>query len=336
MSIQFSIVTTEDDKQYVTVFANGKLTPPADETHPNFRAIVAACQASLAGEFIIEQDILDLFDIAAAVSRRFERLSERVTVENGEILFDGDPCQPGLSKQILRFMDEGEDFMPLVHFMEKIENNPDAHSKTQAWDWLNNHDFTLTDDGDVVAYKGVYPDGNDGFRSGHRGTAAVNDVLYENAYIPNAVGDVVTMARTSVAWDPRSACSAGLHVGTFEYARCYAQGAMLRVIVNPRDIVSVPTDAAGQKIRVCRYKVDAVIDAPETAAIYRSVEDDEGGEFYVEGALVEIGDRLLDWDGDACEVIDIDESGVEVRYDDPEYGVNGFGQDDLDGGFSWE
>ena len=63
------------------------------------------------------------------------------------------------------------------------------------------------------------------------------------------------MPRSEVAYDPGEACSVGLHVGNYKFARDYASAALLEVHVNPRDVVSVPTDAGGHKIRVCRYKV---------------------------------------------------------------------------------
>lgn len=272
-TIAYSSVTAENGQRFITVYANGTLTVPVDDTRPNFNAILEACHASDRGEYVDAGALLELFDIPATIVRRFERLSARVTIENNELCFEGDPAQPGLSKQILRFLDEGNDVEPLVNFMESIMANPSDNSREQAWSWLDNHDFTITPDGKVVAYKGVYSDGQGGYRSGHRGHAFVNDVEVVNDYIKNAVGDVVRMPRSEVKDDPNAACHAGLHVGTFAYAKMYACGAMLRVLVEPRNIVSVPHDARGEKIRVCEYTVDAIIDEPDTTALYGSFED---------------------------------------------------------------
>lgn len=267
MPIAYNVAEAENGQKFVTVFANGTLTAPVDDSHANFLAIIGACEASTRGEHIDPQDVLDLFDIPTTIARKFARLSDRVTVENNELCFDGDPCQPGLSKQILRFLDEGNDVDPLVNFMEKIMLNPSDHSREQAWAWLDHHDFSVTPEGDVVAYKGVYADGNGGYRSSNRGHAFVNDEEVVNDYVPNAVGYVVHMPRSEVTDDPHTACHSGLHVGTYSYAQSWARGAMLRVVINPRDIVSVPHDASGQKIRVCRYMVDAIITAQDDAAL---------------------------------------------------------------------
>lgn len=263
-----SIVQFNGDT-FITVFVPGHDPLPCASSHPNFSKILDACRDEMVNPGSVDAEaVVDMFDVATAVSKRFLRLSDRVSVKDGTIFLDGDAVESGLTKQILRFMDEDEDFEPLVNFMEKIQSNPNDHSRTQAWDWLNNHDFSLLPDGDVVGYKGV--SGTPGnFYSGFSGHAIVDgeDV---NGRIPTNVGSVIEMPRSEVAWDPSSACAAGLHFGTYEYAKGYASGAMLKVAVNPRDIVSVPTDAAGEKMRCCRYRILEIIDAPVNSALDRS------------------------------------------------------------------
>ena len=77
------------------------------------------------------------------------------------------------------------------------------------------------------------------------------------------------MPRGEVQHDPESGCSTGLHVGTYAYAQGYARAALLTVHVNPRDVVSVPTDCDAEKMRVCRYVVsdDEPTPPEESAAI---------------------------------------------------------------------
>jgi hypothetical protein len=50
------------------------------------------------------------------------------------------------------------------------------------------------------------------------------------------------------------ACSAGLHVGTYDYALRFTRF-VIEVLVDPRDVVSVPTDCNDQKMRTCKYLV---------------------------------------------------------------------------------
>jgi hypothetical protein len=54
------------------------------------------------------------------------------------------------------------------------------------------------------------------------------------------------------------ACAPGLHIGTYNYAHGTYGGAgsiVLAVLVDPADVVSVPTDHNNQKCRCCAFKV---------------------------------------------------------------------------------
>lgn len=284
--IQSNIVTI-GDQQAVTAFIPGFDLVTATDAHPNFRAIVGALAAYAEGEDVDYRQLHDLFSAEQAVKERFEQLSERVSVENGTVLFDGDPVDNSVTQQIVRFLDEDEDFEPLVYFMENIGQNPSPKSVEQLYDWLSQGDgVTLTPDGLIVGYKGVNKDADGALVSGYSGSAIVTRFDGEperiNGHIPNEVGFTVEMPRSSVVDDPDNACSTGLHVGTFSYAQGYARGAMLKVYVDPRDVVSVPRDAHGEKIRVCRYFVAEVIDKPVEGALDAAHEDgDDCGSLYV-------------------------------------------------------
>lgn len=266
--MQYTLVSNGDES-VITVFIPGEPRPyVAQSDHPNFKRIVAAAVANDVADFGDEQDVIDLFDVAQSAAKRFDKLSERVTVANGRVYFDGDEVDSSLTKSIVRFLDDGvEDWKPLVAFFENVADNPCGHSRSQLYDWLNvRQGITLTPEGYIVGYKGVGSDGEGNLVSGFSGTAIV-DGEQITGKIPNRIGSTIEMPRSEVAHDPGAACSRGLHVGTFEYAQGYAQSAMLECHVNPRDVVSVPTDASGEKIRVCRYTVVDVIDKPHDTPV---------------------------------------------------------------------
>lgn len=249
MAIKYNLVGNDDQKN-ITVVLDGEMYV-ANSDNPNWTKIV---QKVLTDD---ENGLADLFSPAKTVEKNFKAITERVAVQGGTILFDGDPVDNALAKQIVRFLDEGvEDWKPLVAFMEKVQQNPEQHSREQLYEWLSRHDFAIDDEGNIVAYKSVYrlPDG--GYKSHASGTAWVNGVEFNNRQIPQNVGDVVTMPRSEVAFDPSQACSAGLHVASHNYASNFLRGeALLHVRVNPRDVVSVPTDSHWEKVRVCRYEI---------------------------------------------------------------------------------
>jgi hypothetical protein len=264
-NIQHIIVGSGDDT-FITVVIPGvpiNQTVAAKSANPNFDQIreLAESGEGTADEF------LRLFDPGVAAAAAFENVTDRVQIGNGQVLFDGKRIENALTKQIVRFLQEDvEDFKPLVNFMEKVMDNPNEHSREQLYEWLDRYDFTITPSGDIVAYKGVRRDG-DSFQSISSGTEAVYvDGVRHQGRIPNPIGAVINMERDLVHHDPSAGCSRGLHVGTYSYASGFAQGALLECHVNPRDVVSVPTDCGWQKVRTCRYKVVKAIDAPYTSA----------------------------------------------------------------------
>lgn len=241
--------TTIGDLKVVTVVVDG-IPYAAADSHPNFREILRLATEG-------DRSVVDLFDLSVAVAKKFEYLSERVSVRDGRVYFDGEPIHSVLNTQIMDFYTAGEDFMPLVNFYDKLMQNPNKDSREQLYAWLDAHKFTITPEGDLLGYKGVRKTDEGKYVSVNHGRAIVNGEEVNGA-IPNNIGDVVTMPRSEVEFNPSVGCSTGLHVGTWNYARDWAKGEVLEVVVNPRDVVSVPHDCSAQKLRTCRYVVTGV------------------------------------------------------------------------------
>lgn len=250
MSIPHSITSGASGVDTVLAFNPNDNRPvySADSSHPHWNAIVEGLKAG-------DESVFELFDVAGGLMKRLRSLSDRIDYDGENILFDGEVVDTALADQIKRFLEQGvDDYKPLVKFWEKVAANPNAHSREQLFRWLQSHDFTVTEDGDIVGYKGVNTlvEGKE-WCSTHAGTATVDGKVI-NGYIPNKVGSVITMPRKDVKHDPSATCHTGLHVGDFSYASHYGD-TVLEVHVNPRDVVSIPTDAGGRKMRCCRYKV---------------------------------------------------------------------------------
>jgi hypothetical protein len=265
-------ITQSDRGENVVAFFPDRDEPIVSATsgHENWDAIKR-------GLFDGDDSVYELFDTRKTLQTKFKSLSERVSFNGDDILFDGDPVHDALAQQVKRFVQDGvDDYQPLVNFWEKIAQNPSSHSRDNLYRWLQAEGFSITLDGDIVAYKGVRPRFDDegeavGFESINSGPAVVDDKPV-NGYVPNDVGSVITMPRSQVTADPRVGCHVGLHVGTWSYANGFSREAVLEVHVNPRDVVSVPTDCSSRKMRVSRYVVvqqlgenytDAVIDPTE-------------------------------------------------------------------------
>lgn len=167
------------------------------------------------------------------------------------------PAPPMLSTRIISFYKEGIPVNTLVNFWNKLQNNISQKVREQLYTFLENSNIPLTSDGCFVAYKSVSV-GKDGnlwdsytFKNG-KGTYR------------NNVGDIVEMDRSKVDDNPNCTCSNGLHVAAFDYAvnnyGVWTSGVgegqkLVHVKIDPEDVVSVPNDYDGQKMRVCKYEV---------------------------------------------------------------------------------
>lgn len=227
---------------------NSQPVVEADSTHPHWNQIVDGLARG-------DESVFELFDVQGGLMKRLRTLSDRIDYDGENIRFDGDVVHSSLANQIKRFLEQGVDnYKPLVKFWEKVAQNPDERSREQLFTWLQTHDFTITEDGDIVGYKGVVEYRPGEFKSSSSGEAFVNGKKHVGQ-IPNQPGTVVTMPRSEVKNDPNVACHKGLHVGDWSYASKFAGPVTLEVHVNPRDVVSIPRDSSARKMRCCKYKV---------------------------------------------------------------------------------
>jgi hypothetical protein len=210
----------------VTVNFEGKTFAIArgDERFP--RVIAAIKESRLT-------DIPDIVDIY----KQFQADGLRL-VDGQVVTSDGEALPTELNARILEFRREGLPFEHLLKFWENLKSNPSFRSREQLFKFLEHNGHPLTEDGCFIAYRGVTSD----FKDKHTGK------------FDNSPGAICEMPRTQVDDDPTRTCSAGLHVAAWEYASGFGE-TKIEVKVNPKDVVAVPVDYNGQKMRVCRFEV---------------------------------------------------------------------------------
>ncbi len=191
-------------------------------------------------------EIIPLLSISTSLSERgFE-------IIDGIVHIDGDALPDSLSARVLDFFNNNLPFEPLLKFWAKLKTNPSFNSRQMLFKFLEHNGHPITTEGNFIAYRAVRND----FLDKHTGK------------INNSVGNVVEIDRSKVDDNPNNTCSHGLHVATLCYAQGFATGddRLLDVEVDPADVVAVPTDYNGTKMRVCRFKVVAesqgLIDKP--------------------------------------------------------------------------
>lgn len=159
---------------------------------------------------------------------------------DGSILFRRLPINGKIVPLILKALKNKKSIRKFENFLAHLAKNPSRSSMDQLFDFLSNGEFEILDSGHFLGWK--YIGGN--WKDCHTGT------------ISNKVNNVVKMNRSDVLDDPKISCGPGLHVGTEDYAfeNCPQSGRIVKVIVNPEHVVSVPTNES-TKLRVCEYRV---------------------------------------------------------------------------------
>ncbi len=145
---------------------------------------------------------------------------------------------------------------PVLLFVENLMGNPSHSSVDELYGFLESCSLPITNDGCFLAYKKV----NSNYTDIHSAT------------FDNSVNAEVEMERWQVDDDRNKTCSTGFHCCSFEYLKQFGSNQkdshrVVVVKVNPKDVVSVPSDYDNQKMRVCRYEVIDEIPAASAGLI---------------------------------------------------------------------
>jgi len=236
------------DSGVVNAFVGGEAYT-FDKNHHNYNALIRHLKSGNVEHFEAA------YDVASSVEHFCDGY---VHVKNGTLNWNGIPMPELFTDRILDMKKEGFDFDSMLNFMCNLNDNPSDKSILELFDFMQNKNLPITQDGHFLAYKAVRPDFKD---------------IYSGS-IDNSVGEVVEVDRSKVDSNRNKHCGAGLHVGAIDYVTSYggisldnhdnndSDGGNQIVIckVNPADVVSVPSDARFQKLRACRYEVVAIFE----------------------------------------------------------------------------
>lgn len=212
--------------------------------------------------------IIEAFDLPenqqeAAIRKALENAAERVE-KNGfkispeEVSYKGETLPKALADKVRSIHREGLPLNLFEKFWQNLQDNPSSSSVNELYEFLAYKELPITEDGCFLAYKGL--ESNLWSISGNKETKVVKGVVDESGRILNSIGAEIEVKRRDVDDNRDHHCSFGLHVGSLDYARGFAQGAVVVVKVNPKDVVSVPKDYSCQKCRVSAYKVASVFE----------------------------------------------------------------------------
>lgn len=146
--------------------------------------------------------------------------------------------EKSLSLDFIRIAKAKRSNKTLRMFIENIAKNPNPETLDNLFDFIKHQKLLITKDGHFLAYRGV----RDDWMDAHSGK------------FDNSVGQKLSMPREECDANRSQSCSRGFHAGSFDYANGHSQKTIL-IKINPADIVAVPYDYNGQKMRICAYEV---------------------------------------------------------------------------------
>jgi len=223
----------------VTVFVEGD-SFSFDKDHCNYDKIIKEIEAD---ETNIE-NLIKLVDMRRAVENFVEG---NIQIEDGELFYKGILVDNFVSNKIFDMIEEEVNVTPLIRFLDKLMSNPSKWAIDELYGFLDYGKLPITPDGDFIAFKKVRYD----YKDIHTGS------------IDNSVGKVVTMLRGMVDDDKNKTCSSGLHFCSKEYLSSFGsnrkepekEDRIVILQINPRDVVSIPTDYNNTKGRCCKYTI---------------------------------------------------------------------------------
>lgn len=245
----------------ITIVLNKRSYSVAPD-HPKYQEFVDAIKSNTHTE-------LDLFHLlhpkeaGLDPAKVAEASGGEIELVNGVVYYLGQPLHSALAGRIKDMLTQGFSVTPMLAFLKNLMENPSSRAVQEGYSFLEHHALPITEDGHFLAYKSV----KDDYTDKYSGT------------IKNTVGTTISVPRNTVDDDCHRTCSHGLHVGALEYSgpNGWYHSAGDRIVickVNPRDIVSVPTDHNATKLRVCAYTVVDEYDAPmDKAPVYSSEAD---------------------------------------------------------------
>lgn len=228
----------------ISLVING-ITHTVDDTHPNFSAIKGALRAK------DWNNVTDLLNLTEQV-KKFTAADPNIVIDEkaSTIFYNGEEVHNTMVVRILDIMRDGFDVTPMTNLLANLYQNVSMKAIDELYSFMEYGKMPITEDGHFLAYKRV----NNDYTSCYDGTTT------------NNIGEVTSLPRHKVDDRSEITCSYGLHICSFEYLKYYPGARVIVVKVNPKDVVSIPTDYNNTKARVCSYEVIGEL-TPEEAGL---------------------------------------------------------------------
>lgn len=246
-----------------------------------------------------------------------------ITIDGSTLLWKGTEFNGYLATRMIDMLKEGFSIDPFANFMENLMQNPSARAVKELYSFLEKANMTITPDGYFLAFKKV----DDDYYDMHSHTVlnkpyelftekdfnAITVVQGKKKEVTVEISKynvtVVSMDRNQVNDDKDNTCSEGLHFCSEGYLESFGGSRIVILKINPRDVVSIPSDYNATKGRTCRYEVvgELAANVAPKEAFTKSVQHTANGSSWLDDAnhIDEITVNEDNWpfDGEADEPV---------------------------------
>lgn len=243
----------------VTLVKDKKIVAIHKDSKPELYSKVRELSKTSRGVKELEKDFQVYFEMNSANKVvDGQDIVERARDYTGVIKLKGtnNPLPADIFKKFQELENKDQNsLLALLKFWYKLDRNPSKNSREQLHRFIMHNNVPITEDGDIILEKGVVMNEEGKLVDAH------------TRKMDNSIGRIVEMDRRNVVDDPNKTCSAGLHAAPPDYVRRWYSGlnnVLLKILVSPEDIVSVPVDYNSQKIRCCKYQVIGYSDKNKT------------------------------------------------------------------------
>ena len=220
-----------------------------NKSHPTYTSVYDALKA---------QDWVLLKEIIEPKSAVMHYSKGNVTIDDKDIIYwKGVQFNNTLAVKMIQMLQEGFSIDPMVAFMENLMSNPSTRAIDELYGFLEKGNLPITPDGYFLAYKKV----RQNYLDCHSGT------------MDNSVGKTVSMSREDVNDNKDQTCSAGLHFCSIDYLSNFGGDRIMILKINPRDVVSIPSDYNDTKGRACSYDIIGELNVDAKDAFVKSVQE---------------------------------------------------------------
>lgn len=189
-----------------------------------------------------EDEIADLVTVPKLINQSFKKLGESdlyFDEEGSQIFYKKTRLPKVLEKKLLEDLENNYSVEAFTNFISNLMQNPLQSAIEELYLFLEAGNLPITEDGCFLAYKKIRHD----YKDVHSGR------------FDNSVGKIVKEKREQCDTNRNRTCSNGLHFCSYSYLGSMSGQRVIIIKINPKDVISIPSDYSNTKGRCCEYKV---------------------------------------------------------------------------------